>query len=202
MSDIERVIDLFYNEYKEKMVDVDKADNGYYKFTKGIFSYKFILSNELETIINKYRDKDDFNIFLSLLKYISIVATVYANILDLPDFKILRTYLKHNCRVVLEEDKIKKLLVFIVSQIDTDLYNLNTLTRLKLTNKANGIIHSSVYEALPNENFNTKSVIENVVHGELFNLYNKDAFEYEIIRNYLDISILKIWLKCSINKGE
>lgn len=202
MSDIERVIDLFYNEYKEKMVDVDKADNGYYKFTKGIFSYKFILSNELETIINKYRDKDDFNIFLSLLKYISIVATVYANILDLPDFKILRTYLKHNCRVVLEEDKIKKLLVFIVSQIDTDLYNLNTLTRLKLTNKANGIIHSSVYEALPNENFNTKSVIENVVHGELFNLYNKDAFEYKIIRNYLDISILKIWLKCSINKGE
>lgn len=202
MSDIERVIDLFYNEYKEKMVGVDKADNGYYKFTKGIFSYKFILSNELETIINKYRDKDDFNIFLSLLKYISIVATVYANILDLPDFKILRTYLKHNCRVVLEEDKIKKLLVFIVSQIDTDLYNLNTLTRLKLTNKANGIIHSSVYEALPNENFNTKSVIENVVHGELFNLYNKDAFEYKIIRNYLDISILKIWLKCSINKGE
>lgn len=202
MSDIERVIYLFYNEYKEKMVDVDKADNGYYKFTKGIFSYKFILSNELETIINKYRDKDDFNIFLSLLKYISIVATVYANILDLPDFKILRTYLKHNCRVVLEEDKIKKLLVFIVSQIDTDLYNLNTLTRLKLTNKANGIIHSSVYEALPNENFNTKSVIENVVHGELFNLYNKDAFEYKIIRNYLDISILKIWLKCSINKGE
>lgn len=202
MSDIERVIDLFYNEYKEKMVDVDKADNGYYKFTKGIFSYKFILSNELETIINKYRDKDDFNIFLSLLKYISIVATVYANILDLPDFKILRTYLKHNCRVVLEEDKIKKLLVFIVSQIDTDLYNLNTLTRLKLTNKANGIIHSSVYEALPNENFNTKSVIENVVHGELFNLYNKDSFEYKIIRNYLDISILKIWLKCSINKGE
>lgn len=201
MSDIERVIDLFYNEYREKMVDVDKADNGYYKFTKGIFSYKFILSNELETIINKYRDKDDFNIFLSLLKYISIVATVYANILDLPDFKILRTYLKHNCRVVLEEDKIKKLLVFIVSQIDTDLYNLNTLTRLKLTNKANGIIHSSVYEALPNENFNTKSVIENVVHGELFNLYNKDAFEYKIIRNYLDISILKIWLKCSINKG-
>lgn len=201
MSDIERVIDLFYNEYKEKMVGIDKADNGYYKFTKGIFSYKFILSNELETIINKYRDKDDFNIFLSLLKYISIVATVYANILDLPDFKILRTYLKHNCRVVLEEDKIKKLLVFIVSQIDTDLYNLNTLTRLKLTNKANGIIHSSVYEALPNENFNTKSVIENVVHGELFNLYNKDAFEYKIIRNYLDISILKIWLKCSINKG-
>lgn len=201
MSDIERVIDLFYNEYREKMVDVDKADNGYYKFTKGIFSYKFILSNELETIINKYRDKDDFNIFLSLLKYISIVATVYANILDLPDFKILRTYLKHNCRVVLEEDKIKKLLVFIVSQIDTDLYNLNTLTRLKLTNKANGIIHSSVYDALPNENFNTKSVIENVVHGELFNLYNKDAFEYKIIRNYLDISILKIWLKCSINKG-
>lgn len=202
MSDIERVIDLFYNEYKEKMVDVDKADNGYYKFTKGIFSYKFILSNELETIINKYRDKDDFNIFLSLLKYISIVATVYANILDLPDFKILRTYLKHNCRVILEEDKIKKLLVFIVSQIDTDLYNLNTLGRLKLTNKANGIIHSSVYEALPNENFNTKSVIENIVHSELFNLYNKDAFEYKIIRNYLDISILKIWLKCSINKGE
>ncbi len=202
MSDIERVIDLFYNEYKVMMVNIDKGDNGYYKFTKGIFSYKFILSNELETIINKYRDKDDFNIFLSLLKYISIVATVYANILDLPDFKILRTYLKHNCRVVLEEDKIKKLLVFIVSQIDTDLYNLNTLTRLKLTNKANGIIHSSVYEALPNENFNTKSVIENVVHGELFNLYNKDAFEYKIIRNYLDISILKIWLKCSINKGE
>lgn len=202
MSDIERVIDLFYNEYKEKMVGVDKADNGYYKFTKGIFSYKFILSNELETIINKYRDKDDFNIFLSLLKYISIVATVYANILDLPDFKILRTYLKHNCRVVLEEDKIKKLLVFIVSQIDTDLYNLNTLGRLKLTNKANGIIHSSVYEALPSENFNTKSVIENIVHSELFNLYNKDAFEYKIIRNYLDISILKIWLKCSINKGE
>lgn len=202
MSDIERVIDLFYNEYKEKMVGVDKADNGYYKFTKGIFSYKFILSNELETIINKYRDKDDFNIFLSLLKYVSVVATVYANILDLPDFKILRTYLKHNCRVVLEEDKIKKLLVFIVSQIDTDLYNLNTLGRLKLTNKANGIIHSSVYEALPNENFNAKSVIENIVHSELFNLYNKDAFEYKIIRNYLDISILKIWLKCSINKGE
>jgi hypothetical protein len=202
MSDIERVIDLFYNEYKEKMVNVDKADNGYYKFTKGIFSYKFILSNELETIINKYRDKDDFNIFLSLLKYISIVATVYANILDLPDFKILRTYLKHNCRVVLEEDKIKRLLVFIVSQVDTDLYNLNTLGRLKLTNKANGIIHSSVYEALPNENFNTKLVIENIVHNELYNLYNKDAFEYKIIRNYLDISILKIWLKCSINKGE
>lgn len=201
MSDIERVIDLFYNEYKEKMVDVDKADNGYYKFTKGIFSYKFILSNELETIINKYRDKDDFNIFLSLLKYISIVATVYANILDLSDFKILRTYLKHNCRVVLEEDKIKKLLVFIVSQIDTDLYNLNILTRLKLTNKANGIIHSSVYDALPNENFNTKTVIESIVHMELSNLYYKDAFEYKIIKNYLNISILKIWLKCSINKG-
>lgn len=201
MSDIERVIDLFYSSYEEKMSGIDKGNNNYYKFTKGIFSYNFILSNELEAIVSKYKNNEDFPVFLSLIKYISIVATVYTNILDLEDFKILRTYLKHNCRIVLEEVKIKKLLTFIVSQIDTDLYNLNALTRLKLTNKANGIIASSVHDTIPNESFNNRAIIESILHTELFNLYNKDSFEYKIIKNYLDISILKIWLKCSINKG-
>lgn len=201
MSDIERVIDLFYNEYKVMMVNIDKGDNGYYKFTKGIFSYNFILSNELEAILAKYKNNDDFLVFLSLIKYISIAATVYVNLLELKDFKILRTYLKHNCRIILEEVKIKKLLTYIVSQLDVDLYNLNTLTRLKLTNKANGIISSSIYETLPSESFNNRAIIESVLHTELSNLYNKDSFEYKIIKNYLDICILKIWLKCSINKG-
>lgn len=201
MSDIERVIDLFYNEYKVMMVNIDKGDNGYYKFTKGIFNYNFILSNELEAILAKYKNNDDFLVFLSLIKYISIAATVYVNLLELKDFKILRTYLKHNCRIVLEEVKIKKLLTYIVSQLDVDLYNLNTLTRLKLTNKANGIISSSVYETLTSESFNNRAIVESILHTELSNLYNKDSFEYKIIKSYLDICILKIWLKCSINKG-
>lgn len=195
MEEIERIIDDFYNKYEEGLVNLEKGISGFYLFTKGVNSHAFILSNELIEITKKYRQNKDFRIFISLIKYMSLTATVYAPTIDMESFRILRTYLKNNCRIVLDDVKIEYIFKNVFDSLDPELYPRDA-SGIKLTTKGLALLRRA------NDDF-TKNGMEKeraVLH-ELSNLYFSDKTEFKIFRNQLDTSIIKIWTKCHINKG-